>query len=64
MLVVRGAEPAAHPTGDEARRTLEVLLEELPVKQAVALAAKLTGGKRNELYKLALQLKKGVNREA
>jgi len=39
---------------------LELLLDEVPVKQAVALAAKLTGGKRNELYKLALQLKKGV----
>ena len=57
VLIVEGAEPSARAPDADARRTLEVLLEELPVKQAVALAAKLTGGKRNELYKLALQLK-------
>jgi 16S rRNA (cytidine1402-2'-O)-methyltransferase len=37
---------------------LEALLAELPLKQAVALAAKITGGKRNELYALALTMKK------
>lgn len=56
VLLVEGA---AAPTGDsgEERRTLEALLEELPVKQAVDLTVKLTGGRRNELYKLALTLK-------
>ena len=57
VLIVEGAEPSTRAPNADGRRTLEVLLEELPVKQAVALAAKLTGGKRNELYKLALQLK-------
>ena len=43
---------------------LSLLLAELPLKQAVALAVKLTGAKRNELYALALQLKKtGVRYE-
>lgn len=39
------------------RALLETLLAEIPLKQAVALAVKLTGGKRNELYELALSLK-------
>ena len=57
VLAVTGA-PATDQDEGEARRILTVLLEEeLPVKQAVALAAKLTGGRRNELYALALALK-------
>lgn len=36
---------------------LEVLLEELPVKQAVALASKITGERKNVLYDLALEKK-------
>ncbi|MDH3288550.1 MAG: 16S rRNA (cytidine(1402)-2'-O)-methyltransferase [Betaproteobacteria bacterium] len=57
VLIVEGAEaPAEDP--DQGRRTLEVLLAELPLKQAVDLAAKLTGGRKNELYQLALALKK------
>jgi 16S rRNA (cytidine1402-2'-O)-methyltransferase len=38
-------------------KTLQVLLSELPVKQAVALAVQLTGEKKNKVYDLALQLK-------
>jgi len=34
------------------------LLEELPVKKAAAISAKLTGHKKNELYQRALELKK------
>jgi len=38
-------------------QTLLLLLEELPLKQAVALAVKLTGEKKNRVYEMALKLK-------
>jgi len=45
-------------------RTLAILCAELPLKQAVALAVKLTGAKKNRVYDLALALKGGVTPEA
>jgi 16S rRNA (cytidine1402-2'-O)-methyltransferase len=41
-------------------RTLAALCEELPLKQAVALAVKLTGEKRNVVYELALKMKEAA----
>ena len=58
VLVVEGRAVERADALDP-RTVLATLLEELPLKQAVALAVKLTGGKRNELYELALTLKKG-----
>lgn len=56
VLIVEGAPQAADEDAldPEAERVLEVLLEELPVKQAAALAARITGLKKNRLYQLAL----------
>jgi 16S rRNA (cytidine1402-2'-O)-methyltransferase len=59
VLVIEG-RPIEATSALDPRKVLEVLLADLPVKQAVALAVKLTGGKRNELYALALELKPGT----
>lgn len=57
VLVVEGAPQVAD--GDAldpaAERVLDILLTELPVKQAAALAAQITGLKKNRLYQLALE---------
>jgi 16S rRNA (cytidine1402-2'-O)-methyltransferase len=63
VLIVEGASEATQAERTEAARTLKVLLDELPLKQATALAAKITGGRRNELYALALQMKRALNGE-
>lgn len=58
VLLVDGA-PAA-PQGEideESQRVLKLLLDELPLKQAVKLATDITGAKKNALYELALELK-------
>ena len=58
VVLVRGAEELPQDeTRVEAEKVLKVLLEELPVKQAAQLAAKITGGKKNALYQLALEMK-------
>jgi 16S rRNA (cytidine1402-2'-O)-methyltransferase len=56
VLVVEGRPVEASTTVDP-KRVLEVLLAELSVKQAAALAAKITGVNRSELYKQALAMK-------
>ncbi|MBA1230068.1 16S rRNA (cytidine(1402)-2'-O)-methyltransferase [Pseudomonas viridiflava] len=40
--------------GAEARRILDLLLEEMPLKRAAALAAQITGVRKNLLYQVAL----------
>jgi 16S rRNA (cytidine1402-2'-O)-methyltransferase len=58
-VVVEGAEPAAaDDTGAALDATLIVLLTELAPSKAAALAAKLTGVKRNDAYARALVLTK------
>lgn len=58
VVLVHGAA-AREETGvdAESERILLILLEDLPVKQAAALAANITGLKKNALYQHALGLK-------
>jgi 16S rRNA (cytidine1402-2'-O)-methyltransferase len=56
MVHGRTGQPDSIDAAD--RHVLEVLLEELPLKQAAALAAKITGVPRNRLYDSGLELKK------
>ena len=58
VLVVGGfAGAVASDQDQEEERVLNLLLAELPVKQAASLAAKICGAQRNALYKKALVLK-------
>ncbi|MCM1129657.1 MAG: 16S rRNA (cytidine(1402)-2'-O)-methyltransferase [Alistipes senegalensis] len=56
LLVAGAATGESNPEETEARRILSVLAEELPLSQAAALAAKLTGMKKNRLYDMALEI--------
>lgn len=56
VLMVQGfkAPEQAEVIDAEARRVMELLLAELPVKQAASLTAKITGEKKNKLYQWAV----------
>ncbi len=58
VVMVHGATPREDAVVDAAaEHVLSVLLSELPLKQAAALAAKITGLSKNVLYERGLQLK-------
>jgi 16S rRNA (cytidine1402-2'-O)-methyltransferase len=56
VVLLEGAQPIDGEAAD-AERVLRILLAELPVKQAAALAAQITGQKKNALYERALQIR-------
>jgi 16S rRNA (cytidine1402-2'-O)-methyltransferase len=58
VVMLEGVARQTETSSDEILPLLKILLEELPTKQAAHLAAKITGKKKNEVYELALQLKK------
>jgi 16S rRNA (cytidine1402-2'-O)-methyltransferase len=59
VLLLAGAEPSHdhHSVTIEVEALIERLLGEMPLKRAVALVAEMTGGKKNQIYELALRLK-------
>lgn len=58
VLVLAGAQAQPNDALDaEAERALQVLLAELPVKQAARLAAAISGARKGDLYRRALELK-------
>jgi 16S rRNA (cytidine1402-2'-O)-methyltransferase len=54
VLLIAGAE-VGDEAEEEAQRVALLLAEELPVKQAAALAAKITGARKNALYDFLLK---------
>ena len=61
VVLVAGWTPPENEdvVGAEARRVLNLLLEEMPLKRAAALAAQITGVRKNLLYQVALDKQSG-----
>lgn len=57
VVMVKGNDDAVSASDAEQLKVLTVLLDDLPVKQAAVLAARITGGQKNALYQLALSLR-------
>lgn len=59
VLIVAGKPKVESTTelAEETLRILDILLTELPIRQACALAADITGARKNKLYQIALERK-------
>lgn len=58
VILIEAAVPKRGGLSGEVENVMSVLLQELPLKQAVQLAVKITGENKNELYQRALEIKK------
>jgi 16S rRNA (cytidine1402-2'-O)-methyltransferase len=58
FVLAVSAPPPAEGVPADAARVLDALLAELPLKQAVKLAAEISGASKNALYDLALEKKR------
>lgn len=59
VIVIEGSPEAAERTGDEVERLLRELLKVMPGRQAVDIAAAVSGERRNEVYRRMLVLRQG-----
>ena len=57
VVLVRGAVVDPQELDEQAHRTLNLLLEELPLKKAAAVTARITGVAKNKLYEHGLKIK-------
>ena len=60
LLIEAEAAKPAEAFSEEVIRILKLLMADLPLKQAVILAAEITKNKKNDLYELALTFKNDV----
>lgn len=60
VLIVEGAKGLSSESQEDYHRILVVLLESLPLKQAVELTMKITGQKKNTVYDAALVIKNSL----
>ena len=61
VLLVSGAEARKNEVDARTEQMLRILLDELPLKQAVQLAAQISGVSRNLLYSRALAINTGAD---
>jgi len=58
VILIGGEVKGTRDLSAESERVLRILQDELPLKQACSIAARITGEKRNLLYRLALDRQK------
>ena len=61
VLIVNRGTASADTASVQGERVLGLLLPELPLKRAVTLAAEISGGRKNALYRRALELTGSTN---
>jgi 16S rRNA (cytidine1402-2'-O)-methyltransferase len=61
LLVEASAAVEASAVPDDAQRVLGLLMQTLPLKQAVSLTAEIAKVKKNDVYEFALKLKNQLN---
>ena len=64
VILVEGCRAPAEDDRGEQERVLRVLAAELPLRQAAGLAARLAGGRKNDLYRLGIELGLGTGERA